>query len=60
MIKENQRLLNILQMVVDAVIIAFSFLLAYNLRFDDTWSPLFKLGILEPAIGYVRPLEKQC
>lgn len=57
MIKENQKLLNILQMVVDAVIIAFSFLLAYNLRFDDTWSPLIKHRIIRPAIGYIRPVE---
>ena len=57
MIKENQKLLNILQLVVDAIIIGFSFLLAYNLRFDDTWSPLIKYGIIKPPFGYVRRME---
>ena len=46
LIKENQKLLNILQLVIDAVIIAASFLLAYDLRFDDTWSPLIKHHII--------------
>ena len=55
MIKENQKLLNILQLVIDAVIIAASFLLAYDLRFDDTWSPLIKHHIISPPIGYMRP-----
>jgi Undecaprenyl-phosphate glucose phosphotransferase len=57
LIKENQKLLNLLQMVMDAVIIAFAFLLAYNLRFDDTWSPLIRYRIIQPAIGYIRPME---
>lgn len=57
MIKENQKLLNILQLIVDAIIIGFSFLLAYNLRFDDTWSPLIKYRIIKPSIGYIRPME---
>lgn len=57
MIKENQKILNTIQLLVDAVIIAFSFLLAYNLRFDDTWSPLIKHHIISPPIGYIRPLE---
>lgn len=57
MIKENQKLLNILQLIVDAIIIGFSFVLAYNLRFDDTWSPLIKHNIIQPPIGYVRPLN---
>ena len=55
LIKENQKLLNILQLVIDAVIIAASFLLAYDLRFDDTWSPLIKHHIISPPIGYMRP-----
>ncbi len=57
MIKENQKLLNFLEMILDAVIIAFSFLLAYQLRIDDTWSPLIRFGIIEPPVGYVRPIE---
>ncbi len=58
MIKENQRLLNIMHVIVDALIIAFSFLLAYYLRFDDTWSPLILHGIIKPAVGYVLEPEK--
>ncbi len=42
-------------MLIDAIIIAFSFLLAYKLRFDDTWSPLIKHHIIQPTVGYVRP-----
>ena len=57
MIRENQRLLNIMHIIVDAVIIAFSFLLAYQLRFDDTWSPLIKYHIINPPIGYYKALE---
>lgn len=47
-------------MIMDAVIIAFSFLLSYQLRFDDTWSPLIKLRIIKPAIGYIKPFEDYC
>lgn len=57
MIKENQKLLNVLKMIIDAVIIAFSFLLSYQLRFNDYWSPLIKWGIIKPPVGYVRPIE---
>ena len=57
MIKENQKLLNLSQLLVDAIIIAFAFLLAYNLRFDDTWSPLIKYQIIEPPRGYWRTPE---
>ena len=57
MIKENQKLLNLLELVIDAVIIAFAFLAAYKLRFDDTWSPLIQHGIIEPSVGYIRPEE---
>lgn len=57
MIRENQRLLNIMHIIVDAIIIAFSFLLAYQLRFDDTWSPLIKYHIINPPIGYYKALE---
>ncbi len=57
MIRENQKLLNILQLIIDASIIVFSFLLAYPLRFDETWSPLIKYNIINPPIGYWRPLD---
>lgn len=57
MIKENQKLLNLLKLIIDAVIIAFSFMLAYYLRFDDTWSPLIYHRIIPPPIGYQRRPE---
>lgn len=57
MIKENQKLLNLLKLIIDALIIAFSFLMAYKLRFDETWSPLILRGIIDPPIGYIRPEE---
>lgn len=57
MIKENQKLLNLLELAIDAIIIAFAFLTAYKLRFDDTWSPLVQYGIIEPSVGYIRPEE---
>ena len=57
MIKENQKLLNLLHIIVDAVIIAVSFILSYSLRFDDGWSPLVRYHIIPASIGYVRPLE---
>lgn len=46
-----------MHIVIDAVIIAFSFLLAYQLRFDDTWSPLIKYKIISPPFGYWKPLS---
>lgn len=57
LIKENQKLLNILEMIIDALIIGFSFILSYYLRFDDTWSPLIKHKIIKPPYGYTRPIE---
>lgn len=46
-----------MHIIIDAIIIAFSFLLAYQLRFDDTWSPLIKYKIISPPFGYWKPLE---
>ena len=58
MIKENQKLLNLLHIIVDAVIIAVSFILSYYLRFDDTWSPLLRYRYKIPdPIGYIKPIE---
>lgn len=57
LIKENQKLLNFMRLVVDALIIAFSYLLAFDLRFDDTRSPLIKHGIIAAPIGYFRTPE---
>ena len=57
MIRENQKLLNVLKTIIDAIIIAFSFLLSYQLRFNDYWSPLIKFGIIPAPLGYVKPLD---
>lgn len=57
MIKENQKLLNLLHLIVDAIIIAVSFILSYELRFEDPGSPLIKYGIIPPPRGYIRPLK---
>lgn len=58
MIRENQRLLNIMHIIIDAIIIAVSFILAYDLRFDDTWSPLILHDIIAPPVGYYLEPEK--
>lgn len=52
MIRENQRLLNLMHVIIDGIIIAVSFLLSYELRFDDTWSPLIQHEIIKPPVGY--------
>lgn len=48
MIKENQRLLNIIHLIIDALIIIFSFLFAYFLRFDTKNSPMLIFNLIEP------------
>ena len=58
MIKENQKLLNLIQILIDAAIIAVTFVLAYYLRADDTWSPLITHHIIAPPIGYILPIGK--
>ncbi|MCR5623795.1 MAG: undecaprenyl-phosphate glucose phosphotransferase [Lachnospiraceae bacterium] len=52
MIKENQRLLNIFQFIIDALILVASVILAYSLRFDADFSPLLKYHIIAPPRGY--------
>ncbi len=56
-IKENQKLLNLFHIIGDAIIIALTFILSFELRIDDTWSPLIHYHIIAPPIGYVKPLE---
>lgn len=51
MIKENQRLLNIIHLIIDALIMVGSFLLAYFLRFDVEHSPLLLMDIIEHPRG---------
>lgn len=57
MIRENQKLLNLIHIVMDAVIIAFSFIAAYYLRLDDQRSFLITHNIIAPPVGYFRPKE---
>ncbi|MCI5640671.1 MAG: hypothetical protein MR316_06815, partial [Lachnospiraceae bacterium] len=58
MIRENQRLLNLFHILIDALIIAASFMLSYQLRFNELWSPLIRHGIIDPPIGYYLEFEK--
>ncbi|MBE5927910.1 MAG: undecaprenyl-phosphate glucose phosphotransferase [Lachnospiraceae bacterium] len=51
MIKENQRLLNLFHLVIDALIIVFSFCFAYHLRFDIKDSFLIRFDIINEPIG---------
>ncbi|MCR5585904.1 MAG: undecaprenyl-phosphate glucose phosphotransferase [Lachnospiraceae bacterium] len=50
MIKENQKLLNIFQFIIDGIIIALSFVLAYRIRFNTEWRDFFN-GIFKPIFG---------
>ena len=42
-----------MHVVVDAIIIALSYILAWSLRFEDTWSPLVQWRIIPAPIGYI-------
>lgn len=56
MIKENQKLLNLIHLLIDASIIILSFMLAYFLRFDVEYSPLIKLKIIKEPSGIFLPM----
>ena len=56
MIKENQRLLNLIHLLIDAFIMIFSFMLAYFLRFDVAHSPLIWLRIIKEPSGIYLPM----
>ena len=58
MIRENQRLLNLFHIIIDALIIAAAFLLSYELRFNELWSPLIRHHIISPPIGYYLRLDQ--
>lgn len=60
MIKDNQKLLNILHIVTDGLIIIFSYIMAYYLRFDDTSSFLIKYEIIDPPYGYFKDIWTYC
>lgn len=56
LIRENQKLLNLFHVIIDAIIIAASFILSYILRFDDMGF-LVTHHIIPASIGYVKPLR---
>ncbi|WP_026834515.1 undecaprenyl-phosphate glucose phosphotransferase [Eubacterium xylanophilum] len=51
MIKGNQKLLNVLRFVIDISILVLSFYLSYILRFDEEYSVLIRLRIIDEPIG---------
>ena len=63
MIKDNQKLLNLMHVIVDAIIIALSFIISWRLRFNNTWRqhfndiwrPIFHGDLIPDPIGYFRP-----
>ena len=58
MIKENQKLLNLIHLIIDALIIVASFIMAYYLRFNVKYSPLIRLHIIKEPFGYYFPMAK--
>ena len=55
MIKDNQRYLNRLHVVVDAVVTAASYLLAWWLMFGSRFADK-EIGVLDMGIYFFRPL----
>ena len=51
MIKDNQKLLNLFHVIIDAFIIIISFILSYYLRFDEDWSFLIRRSIIDAPMG---------
>lgn len=51
MIKDNQKLLNHLLVVLDGIFVILSFSIAYFLKFS-IYSPLVRIGFLAPKFGY--------
>jgi len=58
LIKENQKLLNLIHLLIDATIIVISFMLAYFLRFNEQYSPLIRFNIIRGPIGHYLPMIK--
>ncbi len=54
MIKDNQKLLNLLHMIIDLAILVASYMAAYYLRYDDTVSFLIQKGYISFPSGYVQ------
>ncbi|HAK57568.1 MAG TPA: undecaprenyl-phosphate glucose phosphotransferase, partial [Lachnospiraceae bacterium] len=62
MIKENERLLTLFRVLIDAAILIGAFVLSYYLRFDDVHSPLIRWRWIREPIGYYSSLGEymQC
>ncbi len=58
LIKGNQKLLNIIRFIIDLLILVFSFVLAYKLRFDEEFSFLIRFEIIQEPFGYFGTLEE--
>ncbi len=58
LIKGNQKLLNIIRFIIDILILVFSFVLAYRLRFDVEFSYLIRYQIIEEPFGYYGSLQE--
>lgn len=53
MIKDNQKYLNRLHLFLDAAIVAISYILAWNLRFESAFSPVQQgVGVLDKSIYF--------
>lgn len=58
MIKGNQKLLNIIRFIIDVLILIFSFVLSYELRFDEEFSILIRYNIIDEPFGLYGKLEE--
>ncbi len=61
-IKENERLLTLFRVLIDAGLLIGAFVLSYYLRFDDVHSPLIRWRWIREPIGYYSSLGEymQC
>ena len=58
MIKGNQKLLNVIRFIIDVLILIFSFVLAYKLRFDEEFSILIRYEFIQEPLGFYGSLEE--
>ena len=58
LIKGNQKLLNLFRILIDTLIIVFSFVCAYYLRFDDVHSFLIRYHIISEPLGLYGSLQE--
>ena len=58
MIKENEKLLTLFRVIIDAGILIGAFILSYYLRFDTTHSPLIRWHWIKEPFGYYSGLRE--